>query len=463
MSAEAKYATARNPDLATIGRRVAVVSKALGAPFMPWQAQVADVAGEIHPSIPGAWRYPVVIVTVPRQAGKTTLLRAVSIDRAITTPAAKIFMTAQTGKDARARWKDWADAATARTCPLAGLVTVRMSAGTEALRFPNSSEVSPFAPTPSSLHGYTPPLVMVDEAWAFSADEGAQLEAAISPAQITLPNRQLWIVSTQGDAGSEWLARLIELGRACTTDPDATVAYFEWSASEDADPYAPETLDFHPAVGHTQTRESLLELAERETPGNWRRAFLNLPTITRESAIELTVWDSLAVTHDPPPVGQCAIGYSVAADRSGSSIWAAHLIGGAPCLHLVKTNPGAAWLVPALVSLHNAGARAIAANDAGHTSPVTAEVAQAGVSVDRLGASEYAAATAAILGRISDGTISHDESPELRTAFGFATLKPLAGGQGWDDKHSAGPIDHVHAATAAAWAAERLPVTVPIF
>ena len=43
---------------------------------MPWQRQVADVALELDDA--GRFAYPLVVITVPRQSGKTTLLRASS-------------------------------------------------------------------------------------------------------------------------------------------------------------------------------------------------------------------------------------------------------------------------------------------------------------------------------------------------------------------------------------------------
>lgn len=447
-----------------MGKRAGVVSAALGAPFMPWQQQVADVALQVHPTNPNAWRYRLVIVTVPRQSGKTTLMRAVAIDRAISKPGAQVFVTAQTGKDARARWRDWVTAVEAPACPLSRFAQVRRAAGTEALTLPNRSFVSPFAPTPKSLHGYTPPLVMIDEAWAFDAMAGAELEAAISPAQITLPDRQLWIVSTMGDASSTWWHGLIDQGRDAASDPDSDVCYFEWSAPEDLDPYSPEALAFHPALGHTQTLDDLLAQSQRESPGNWRRGYLNLRTSTTETVVDLGDWDDLTVdAHDTPPLSECVVGYAVAADRSGSSIWAAHTRDDQPCLHLVATRSGSAWLAPTLTELHGKGVRELVADDKGHTSTVTATLETQGIPVHRVRPAEYATACASLLGHVTDRTLQHDGSAELRAALESAAMRPVAGGRGFDDAKSTGPIDHLKAATVAAFRSEHVPTLIPIW
>lgn len=105
MSGEAKYATRRNKKNPSFGDRAALASKLLGGDLMPWQKQVLDVALELNPLDPGAWRYPVVVVTVPRQAGKSFLIRVVMVDRMMNYNRHEILMTAQTGKDARKRWK----------------------------------------------------------------------------------------------------------------------------------------------------------------------------------------------------------------------------------------------------------------------------------------------------------------------------------------------------------------------
>ena len=76
-------------------------ARAIGRPLMPWQQEVADTALEVGDN--GLFAYKLVIVTVPRQSGKTTLDGAVLEHRALTVPRARCWFTMQTGKDA----SDW--------------------------------------------------------------------------------------------------------------------------------------------------------------------------------------------------------------------------------------------------------------------------------------------------------------------------------------------------------------------
>ena len=99
------YATARNPERPPFGGRVGhIAAHVMDTPLMPWQQYVADVALELDRERPGEWAYTTVIVSVPRQSGKTALMRAVAADRLLSYRDHIIQMTAQTGKDARKRW-----------------------------------------------------------------------------------------------------------------------------------------------------------------------------------------------------------------------------------------------------------------------------------------------------------------------------------------------------------------------
>ena len=77
-----RFSTPRHPDRDTMGPQVAKVAQALGTPLMPWQQHVADVALEIDPET-GRLAYRELVLTVPRQSGKTTLILALAVHRAI--------------------------------------------------------------------------------------------------------------------------------------------------------------------------------------------------------------------------------------------------------------------------------------------------------------------------------------------------------------------------------------------
>ena len=120
----------------------------MGRPFMPHQAQIADVALEVDPAT-GLFAYKLVIVTVPRQSGKTTLVGAVMEHRAMTTPRGRVWFTQQSGRDA----VDWLlNEHVPMLQPLAGVFHLRRAAGSEHVRWPSGGMVRPFPPTQEALH-----------------------------------------------------------------------------------------------------------------------------------------------------------------------------------------------------------------------------------------------------------------------------------------------------------------------
>lgn len=458
-----RYATRRNPALPTAGRAIALTAAALGKPLMPWQRLVVDVAGERQGD---RWRYPVVIVTVPRQAGKTTLVGAVQVHRGITRPGSRIFTTAQKGKDARARWRDLRDHV--KASPLAPHVSTMNGAGTESLRFPNFSEVRPFAPTRDALHGETPPLVVIDEAWAFDLARGEDLMQAIRPAQITIRDRQLWIISTAGTAESAFLKQWVDTGRLAVDDPDAGVCYFEWSADEGADPYAPETWEFHPALGHTIELADLAAEADpaANTRANFERAFLNRWTTTRECIVDLSVWDKRYADQRPPAAGvDVHYGYAVARDRSRASIVAAWVADGTVHVRPYMVAEGTDWLASELERLRQRRAP-LAVDDGGPARQATDALARlAGDGAEGLpvplGMRTFATAVGVFLDGIRDGTLTlgrvpdaYDDSDPLRDDVESAALRDLGDGQRvLDRRRSTGPVDTLEAAIVATWQA----------
>src|SRR5690606_5672588 len=98
------YATAPTDGAMHDLRGIETVSAALSTPLMPWQRFVARVSTERHPDRPAEFRYKTVVLTVPRQSGKTTLTRCKLVHRGLVNPGRRSFYTAQTGKDARERW-----------------------------------------------------------------------------------------------------------------------------------------------------------------------------------------------------------------------------------------------------------------------------------------------------------------------------------------------------------------------
>lgn len=455
-----RYATRRNPDLRTQGGKIGALASAFGKPLYPHQQYIADVSTELNP--PGShltYRYQLVIIAEPRQVGKTTLMRPVMAHRCIVRPRTPVFMTAQLGKDARERWAGVVTELE-HSAGLAPFLRKIEGKGSERLWFPNNSFISPFAPGPEALHGETPPLVSIDEGWAFSAEEGANLRRAIRPAQITLRDRQLWIMSAAGNADSEWWNELVEIGRASVNDPGSRIAYFEHSMDPEADPYDETSWDFHPGLDGLITLEDLREEAKPENNKHvdWLRGYMNIATTTRDTTVlDLEAWDA-AGTSEPltPPEDGPVYGYDVAIDRTAASVWRAwRNEAGQLVLAVQETREDTDWLPDYLANLYADGEPTIGADDGGPVRVVTDRLRRHQIPITTLDGKSFTTSWAAIKAALAHGELIHDGSPAMRAALEVAAERTIGDVTALSRRHSLGPIDPPVAATVAAWLADR--------
>jgi hypothetical protein len=454
------YATRRDLSRRTEGPRIGLLAEALGTPYMPWQQYTADVGTELLPD--GRYAYPIVVLSVPRQAGKTTELRTIGTDRGLANPNTGVFYTAQTGKDARERWRDLVTAIT--SSPLAPLATVRSAAGSERVVWPNGSMFRCFSPVATSLHGYTPPLVMLDEAFAHDQQTGDDLMGAIGPAQITIPNRQLWIVSTKGTARSAFLNQWLETARAGTPG----VAIFEWAAGPDVDVYDPQTWpDFHPALGFTITPEDIAAEARRLPRAEFERAYGNRSTRTASHHIAAESWDRLAAPGMSPPELDPAgvvFTFDTMHDRSRSALVATWREGGTLLGRVAKAAPGMAWLVEAVAELHAQGWRTFACAEDGpgrEAADAIDRLELPGLQLERVGGRDYADSWGFLLQHIAEGTMRHDGSDALAIAASNVATRPMMDTAAPSRRASAGDVTPIIGLMVGAYVLDHKAAPLP--
>lgn len=468
MSAPATYATARRPERRTIGGRIARTSKLLGKSPMPWQSQVYDVAGELLDD--GSLAYEIVIVTVPRQSGKTTLVGPVQIDRAMHEPGARCFYTAQSGKDARKRFEDLANLITGS--PLAAFTKFRWSAGDMGATFHNRASINVFAPTLDALHGETPPLVVFDEFWKYDELLGdALLEGAVIPAQMTLSGRrQVWLISTAGTALSTFMRKWVERGRRAVETGGRewpNVAYFEWSMPDGADPYDPEVIaGFHPAVGYTVTVDELLALAATVSRADWLRAFCNVWLEAGNPLIDAEDWRRLA--RDPAGVplrSELAVTYEIAPDDECGVVMASWRDdAGRPCSRVLHSAPGTAWMLELIVSIYREWKPAIlGADDGGPTRRLTDQLRRVlgEHAVTTLSGRDFATSCEAWLTLVRDQELVHDGSRTFASSVAHLALARVGDITRFSRKASSGPIVAVVASAAGLWLYDHKTAPLP--
>lgn len=458
-------------DLPTRGPGVAAIASAKRQPQMPWQRKGCDVALEYYPDS-GLYRYGIVVVSVPRQSGKTKTEGDVADHRCLTLPRARVWITMQNGKtvDSWMRSEHFANLAAAKAFGVPGTKSARYHltkrAGEVGVLWPAlGSSFLTFPPKRDALHSKQSDLAMIDEAWAHNAEQGADIRQAVRPTMATRPGAQLWIVSTMGDDSSTFLDDYIEMGRASLGNPNTRVCFIDYGIPDDADPEDLDVIaEHHPAYGHTIGMQTLID-AREEFGGDvagFARAYGNRATRTRETAIPASVWNTAGRPRVDVP-SRAGIGLDVTPGGNRAAIAAAWrdqthdgylelLYAGAPTRELPALLSDLARRNQAPITVDRASVGALEVLDAVARLPRPPEVKY-------LTMGEYAAACGMVLRGVFDDTVHHFNDPDLTAAVEVATKRDLGdGGFGWGRKTSAGSIAELVAGSVALKAFDQLPV-----
>lgn len=473
-----RWGTPRHPDRPSLGPKLWKVMTKLGAPPMPWQKYVSDVALEIDPET-GRFAHREVGLSVSRQQGKTELTLGAQVHRAMAWPRQNIVYAAQTRGMARQRWEDefWEKISSS---DLAKYARIRKSNGNEAILFPGKrSRMGITANTEKAGHGPPLDLGFIDEAFAHEDD---RLEQAFSPAMLTRAMAQLWWASAGGTTKSVWLNKKREKGRelvealwaALAEDPAAVrprACYFEWYAPESMDRADPATWRATlPALGYTVTEEVIAAELEKMDPAEFDRAYLNRtrrPTPPSDPNVPKEKWPGLVDAASRPDARSVALALDVSQDRKRAAISAASLRpDGTVHVEVVAHRPGTDWVVPAVARLHrlwNPVAVAVASSGAPAGSLID-DLAAAGIEAPKdkaapqrgdlavMRAGDITEACGQMADAMNQGTVRHIDQVPLTAAVNGARTR--RNGDAWQLDRTASLVDisPLCAATFARWA-----------
>lgn len=447
MTAKPRYHTARNPNNRTLGGKSAKVAAALGKPYMPWQRMAADVAQEVDYN--GNFIYHTVIITVPRQAGKTTKTLTLGLHRTMITPMGKVWYTAQSGQAARERFLQELAPPVQRNLP--GLFSLKRGAGDTRLILPSTgAQFRPHPPTDKYLHGEQSDLNLIDEPWAYTEVQGDALMQAIVPTQNTRPNAQTIMLSTMGDANSTWWHDIVDKARAMD---DPRTCIIDWGLDESIDASDVDAvIRAHPAVGHTIPPQAIHDAHATLKPAEFARAYANQRTATRAAVFDA---DTIAAAlHDGDVIGAkspVVFGVAVSWDRSETCISAAgYSATGRPVAEIVDTRPGTSWAIDRIKELDRSHSPRSIMIDAHSPAAVLATDPRLTDIVTTPTPREIAAGTGALLDGIRDATLTLRTDNGLATSLDRLTLRNVGDlGQMMDRKKSPGSIAPLESATLA--------------
>lgn len=447
-----RFATKRTPGRPTRGGEIAAIAEALGLPFMPWQRLAADIIGEYDP-LTGLPTWRTVPLLLPRQSGKTTLMLAVILHRALMWGRPqRIAYTAQTGIDAKNKMKkDWFGVL--KSSPLASALDKTWEGVAEtAILFKGGSRVDAVNTSEKSGHGMVIDLAIVDEAFA---DDDFRREQALRPAMATRPDAQLIIISTAGTDKSVYLKQLVENGRSAAIEGSRSMAYLEWSAPDGANPRDPNALLLcNPSIGYTQTLETLMsDIEALDNESEVRRAYLNQWTKADDRIIPEHVWRA-QVADDVVPQIPVVLSVDVRPDRSSGAVAAADADGR---VEVGDHRAGVGWIPDRVVELSqrlNAPVVIDAYGPAGNLADV---LEGRGVSVVRYGANQLAQACGTFYDLVADHRLSVRRHEGLDVAVAGARRRTLGDAWAWARKDELTDISPLVAATLAVHHARKPP------
>lgn len=317
MTAKPLFQTRRNKRRKTFGAEVVDTALLLGYTLMGWQSDLLMPAME--------WRrdgrpfHKTIVVTCSRQQGKTVLMAAIAVWRALWKPDQHIVFLAQTRGAASARLFDVATALQRAGVP--GVKWYR-GVGNEHVQFSNGSRIDVESPNIHGGHGASYHLIILDEAFSLQ-DHTLQ---GLLPTQTALRDSQLVVVSTMGTEDSAVWNRYVDLGRASVKDRTSTIAYTEYAADLDAgdDVFNPEHWSrWMPALGQTVEVASIMPSMDSMSPGEFMRAFGNVVTSSDSDLFPPEWWPRSLNAFQARPDKGLVFGFDVSFDPAGASIAAA--------------------------------------------------------------------------------------------------------------------------------------------
>lgn len=400
-----------------LGEDTVRLCEAVGLTLDPWQQYV--VKGMLGERLDSKFSASRVGVVVPRQQGKGVILEARALAGLFLMHEPFIIWTAHELKTAQAaflRLRSWIDGAP----DLAKHVRQYYTGNTENSIVLNDGRTLRFlARSKDSGRGLTASTLILDEAYALKHFH----LAALLPTVSTAENPQTIYASSAGMPDSEPLADLREEGMS---GRGKTLAYFEWSAPDDADTDDIEALRVaNPGLGtrlsldHVGTERAAMddETFRRERLGIWAK-------IGGDSVISESAWSRVC---DPDSMTGSSLWFAldVPPTRDGASIAvASRRDDGVVHIELVDRQVGTSWVADRLAGLQERWSpRGIVVEAGSQAGVLVPELKRKGVKVRQVSARNYLQSCGMFLDAVKRGELAHTGQAELDEAVGVAQFK----------------------------------------
>ncbi len=356
--------------------------------------------------------------------------------------------------------------------------TIHRSNGNEGIELKNGSRLRFVARTKGSGRGFSADLIILDEAYALTAEQ----MSALIPTLSSRPNPQIWYTSSPPLDGlsGEHLFSLRERAKNGDDDllwydygiQDIDLTDLEDMAEKDARALlgSEDTwLQSNPAanirisLSFIRKEFGTMPLADfaRERCGIW-------PRQVKEGAgiIDTREWAKFAVPPDEVDLSGVVFALDINPARTHSALWAiSGKVDGPITLSCVAYEPGTDWVVPRLVRLRDTrNPVAIVLDVKGPAGSLLLDLEEQGFHLPRdkdrprrgdlaiPNAQEVAAAFGLFVDSFRQGLLRHAADEPLDRAVATAETRSLVGGTAWDRGKGGADIAPLVASTIGVWA-----------
>lgn len=421
-----------------------------------WQALA--ITRQLEHDKDGALVWREIVESGPRRIGKSVRLRIVALWR--TAHADRIGekqLSMLVSKDLavgkeihRGAWR-WAE--------MKGWKVTRLNGGQE-VEAPGESRW--LLRAEDAVYGYDVGYGQVDESWGVKP---TAITDGLEPALLERLWSQLHLTSTAHVRATSLMRRRLV---AALRDADPDILLLLWGARPGAD-LAKEATWRAASPYWSEDRRSLIArkyaaaLAGQDEPEfddpdpvrGWAAQYLNIWPLSLSSSPNLTLpgWPRLAADH--PSSTLTAVGLAVSLNGSHGSIAQADIYGeGMLNLDAIERRPGTSWMAKRVRELQEEHGCVVAMDEKCPDATLLDALRDEGVDVEVMNLEDYVEAWSRLTNRVRDGLLTHQAAPELDDAIAAAGLRNVGDGRKVPGRvRSAGDIDMLEAAVAAAWGA----------
>lgn len=424
----------------------------LGIRFDAWQDGVGRIIlskradGTYATSVGG------VVISIPRQVGKTFLFGALVFALCLLYPGLTVIWTAHRLRTAGETFSTM-QGMTRRRKIAPHVEKVILGSGEEEIRFRNGSRIMFGARERGFGRGFSLVDVLVfDEAQILT-------ENAIDdmvPATNQSPNPLLLFAGTPPKPSdpSEVFAAKREKALSGKSDD---MAYVEFSADQGADPDdRKQWAKANASYPKRTPAKAIMRMRENLTAGSFVREALGVwaPTVGSWLVVSESAW-SLCKRVGHEPTGTLAYALDVDANEADDE-WCSIAASDGVHLEVVtppEKGPGLGWVVDAVVAKKDRFTE-VALDPKGPAGKLIEPLTRAGVKVREVKADEFVQACGQLVDAVTEGTVAHIDQPRLNRALAGAKRRDVGDGA-WKLSRSLSTVDigPLVAVALARWAA----------